>query len=220
MKLKILTAVSTTEHPGFGKLLNSMNFFKHDFSFLVNPEIQWSWGGLPDIYEWCKTEKEYTHFLYTDGFDTLALSGPDELAEKYKDTDCMLFSSEKGCFPRSDWAHLHPEHDETKRWKYLNHGQFIAPIDVFLELYEGVFGLPITCQEFAMEKYLNGEKRIKLGLDCEIFQSISHIADDEFSVTEGEIGERRLVNNLTGSKAIFAHANGRSEFDWVYKLME
>lgn len=216
MKIKVITAVSTTEHPGLHRLLASVEKFNYDFHMFIDPDIQWAWGGLKSIYEWCKTANEqgYTHFLYTDGFDTIAMGGIEEVIAGYTERDAILYSGEKGCFPRADWADKFPE--GKSRWKYINHGQFIAPIDVYLKEYEGVFDLPITCQEWASAKYLfDNNGQFTIDVDCKVFQSIAFLSDDEFS----SVGNR-LVNNITGSKVPFAHANGRSEFGWVYDICD
>ena len=240
VKLILITTVSTQDHPGFEKLKASLDLFNWEYVVITNPNINWNWSGLPDIYSICPQliEKGYTHFLYTDGFDTLALSDITEVIEKYKDTDKILFSAEKACFPRSDWSDRHisvepsitifgskglnmilPPNKRTRvvggsRWRYLNHGQFIAPIDLYLELYNGVFDKPITCQEYMMGLFLNGEKRIELDVNCDIFQSIAFKGDDEYT-----IDAKRLKNNINDSAAVFLHANGRSEFQWCYDIL-
>lgn len=211
MKIITIITVSNTDHPGFVKLKESLDRNKYDYMVITDPNLNWNWSGLGSIHEWCKTQQEFTHFLYTDGFDTLAMGGIEEVYERYKCVDKMLFSAEKACFPRSDWANLHTS---ESRWRYLNHGQFITPISLYLKLYEGVFDLPFTCQEWAMEKFLNGGD-IELDTKCDIFQSIAFKGEDEYS-SDGN----RLVNNITGTKATFAHGNGRSDMEWVYEISE
>lgn len=212
MKIKVITTVSDNTHPGFLKLKSSLDKFGWDYLAIHNPNINWNWGGLQDIYAWCKSAESdgYTHFLYTDGFDTLALSGPNEL--QYTDTECILYSGEKACFPIVAW---HKDHVSPSRWKYLNHGQFIAPIDKYLKMYEGVFYLPCSCQEWAMELFLfHNDGTIKIDDGCNIFQSVAFSGPDEFS-----IDGNRIINNITGTKPLFPHGNGHTEFDWVYNLM-
>jgi hypothetical protein len=210
MKIKTLAAVSTIENTGLKKLEASLIKFGYDYKILQNPSIQWNWGGLGDVYNWCLSEEAqtYTHFLFTDGFDTVALSPLEEI----KIADKIIYSGEKACFPRSDWA---DRHAESTKWKYLNHGQLFAPISLYLELYKDCFELPLTCQEWAMEKYLNGDDRLIIDTNCDIFQSMAFDYEGDI-VADGD----RILNTITGTRAIFAHGNGRTNIDWIYKLVE
>lgn len=215
MKIKTIIAISDELNVGFLHLQKSLIKHNYDYTVLINPSINWNWAGLEDIYKWGKTEeaKEYTHFIYTDGFDTVALQPLSNVLIKYKQTDKMLFSTEKQCFPRVDWIERHPKVDSE--WQYLNHGQFIAPIETFLRLYEGVFDLPITCQEYAMDLFLNGSNDIILDTNCEVFQTVAFCKPtEEFEIIDGSI-----VNIATGSLPSFAHGNGKTNIQWVYDLI-
>lgn len=230
MNILTITCVTDITNPGFIKLKNSLDKFKYDYAVIHDPALNFSWGGLVHLYEFCKKPGNVTHILATDGFDTLALGGIEEVYERYTYTNKMLFSAEKGCFPRGDWTNRHmvsvptfngdemPQEGKrlvgTSRWRYLNHGQFITPCELFVELYKGVFELPVICQEWAMDQFLNGAP-MELDTNCDIFQSIAFRDGDEYS-SEGD----RLVNNITGTKPTWAHANGKSEFDWVYEISE
>ena len=211
MRIKLITAVSNPNHEGLTKLKESLNRFEYDYEVLVNKDINWNWAGLEDIYNWCKIQEGYTHFLYTDGFDTFAFSSMSEIERKYKNTDKMLFSTEKQCFPRKDWTDIHPQSESE--WKFLNHGQFISPIDTFLRLYEGVFQLNMTCQEWAMDLYLNGSEDITLDLNCDIFQTIAFETEGDFEIREG-----RIFNLKNKSTPVFAHGNGRTDMTWIYNI--
>lgn len=213
MKIKLITGVSKSDNAGLAQLKRSCEVNGLDLTVLVNSEIQWNWAGLPDIYNWCKTDeaREYTHILYSDGFDTFAQLGMQNIEVCYKETDKMLFSTEKHCFPRKDWEDKHPK-PAPSEWQYLNHGQFIAPIDVFLRLYEGVFTKDITCQEYAMELFLNGSQDIVLDYECRIFQTIAFESDEDFKYGS-------FIQNLkTNSIPCFLHGNGKTDMSKVYKL--
>ncbi len=218
MRIKLLSCVSDSTNPNVPKLEASLQRFEYDYKIIVNPSVIWGWAGLKDIYEWCLSEEAecYTHFLYTDGFDTIALAPMSEVYKAYTDSDVILYSAEKACFPRQDWAQFHPTLNKKYRWQYLNSGQFLAPVKQWALLFEEMFDFNVTCQDAAMQKQLfdNDAWNIQLDLECKIFQSIAFIAGDEFSI-EGE----RLINNLTGSRPVFPHANGRSQFDWVTNII-
>lgn len=226
MKIKLLTCVSTMDHEGIHKLKYSLDFFNYDYEIMVDPNISWAWGGYTNFYNWCKEQENkedgYTHFVYTDGFDTLALGPMSEIIEKYKDTDCFVYSTEKACYPISEWATEYPTVEPYQRWRYINGGQFITPVKKFIEMY-GQIDLNVNSQQWGAAKYLwdNEDKKVKLDINCEIFQSVAFIAEDDFSIMDGEeeIGKRRLYNNFTQSTGVIAHGNGHSEMQFVYDLM-
>ena len=77
------------------------------------------------------------------------------------------------------------------------------------------FNLPINCQEWAMEKYLNdNDGRLKIDSKCEVFQSVAFEDDGEFSNKKG-----RIFNNITKTKPLFVHFNGRTDTGSYDKLM-
>lgn len=222
MNIITITCVTDVTNPGLIKLKNSLDKFNYEYSVIHDISLNYSWGGLIHVYEFCKNPGKFTHVLATDGFDTLAMGGIEEVYERYTSTDKMLFSAEKGCFPRSDWAdrHLVTGEDYGKRavggsrWRYLNHGQFITPCELFVELYKGVFEIPIICQEWAMDRFLYGAP-IELDTNCDIFQPIAFTDGDEYSA-DGN----RVVNNVNGTKPTFIHGNGKTNMDWVYEISE
>lgn len=216
MKIKLLTCVTDLEHAGFKKLEASLKMFNYDYKIFHDAHVEWSWGGWKYFYEWAKEQQEgYTHLIGMDGFDTLAFAPVEEVIEKYKHPDCFMYSCEKACFPITEWAESYPQVEPYQRWRFLNAGQFISPLDKFIDMYEHR-ELIINSQHWGHKKYLwdNKDGKIMLDNNCDIFQSVAFLATDEFS-SDGH----RLVNNLTGTKPVFAHFNGHSDGSWVYDIL-
>lgn len=236
MRTKLLTCVSSMDNKGIQNLEHSLKLFNYDYTIMVNPNLEWSWGGWHDFYKWCKAEvnKEggYTHFIYNDGYDTLALGGMEEIEAAYKlispDLSDMVYSCEKCCFPITDYAPLFPKTES--RWKYINGGQHIQPLDLFIKMYERA-DFTINAQHWAHKMYLfeNQDNKIKLDTGCTIFQSVAfstwdygngkiagieHNALDEF-----ERIDNRIVNKILGTKAPLMHGNGKAEFQFVYDCL-
>ena len=257
MKTKLLTCVSTKERPGLKKLEHSLVKFNYDYQIMVEPTIDWMYGGWHNFYRWAKEQVKdpngYTHFIYTDGFDTLALAPMDEIIKKYQmlcpNLDVFLYAAEKNCFPTcGEKGYATPElyyekykYEPHQKWRFLNGGQFMTPVKKFLEMYEKI-DLKINSQHWGHQQFLwnNVDGRIKLDVNCEIFQSTSfrdfpNQEGDDFSIIgENEVWDdqsqvqvfanKRLFNNFTKTKPCIAHANGsgvnlEAEFQFVWDIL-
>lgn len=237
MKLKIITTVSDNTHKNLHKL--SQSLVGWDFKIIHNPNIGWDWGGWDNHYLWlCSEEaKEYTHVIYTDGFDTIALSDQKEAEEKLAkllepNPHAFIYSVEKHWFPHEgtdvaplNWetyynkfvektSHLTDNH----RWRYANGGQYAGSIDAVKNWYETAKTACVTGRAKEKERnnqaYANAfysedtENRLILDFNCELFQTMSHSGQNHSSPEEFTIEGKRLINNLTGSKPCFLHNNG------------
>jgi tetratricopeptide (TPR) repeat protein len=237
MKLKIITTVSDNTNANLQKL--SQSLIGWDFKIIHNPNIGWDWGGWDNHYQWlCSDEaKEYTHVIYTDGFDTLALGDQKEAEEKLaklleSNPNAFIYSVEKHWFPweGTDVAPLDclvykakfdekTKHlTENQRWRYANGGQYAGSIEAVKNWYEQA---KIACvqgrtkegqrnnQAYANAFYAEDtENRLILDFNCELFQTLSHSGVNHGSPEEFTVEGRRLINNLTGSKPCFVHNNG------------
>lgn len=241
MKLKTLIGVSTTNHPGLIKLETSLRQFGYDYQILVDPGMNWNWGGWPLFYNWCKEQINkpdgYTHFVATDGFDTLALGPQSEVEQAYKrvcpELDSFVYSVEKACFPITEWdqeyfkrqTHLNQSH----RWRFLNGGQYMSPVGKFIEMWDQA-EKHLNSQHWGHKKFLfdNEDGKVKLDYGCEIFQSVAfttwQYADKISGEDHNSLGEfsqegQRIVNNYLKTKAPLLHGNGRSDFQFVYNCL-
>lgn len=221
MKLKILTAVSTLNPTepfaakGLPALEQSLKHFGYDYKIIHDSRVNWGWGGWECAYEWCKSEeaKDYTHIIFTDGFDTLALAPPEEAMQKLqhllKDRpDGFIYSVEKHWFPHeTGWElYFNQYNDKIKdlpenyRWRYVNGGQWAGTKEAIISWYENA-PKDRNNQAWGNAYYATqNDGRLILDFGCELFQTISHSgaahgSPEEFSsinmphlVTVGELG--------------------------------
>lgn len=241
MRVKLITTVSNIEHPLLEKLKQSLILGGYDYHFIHNPSIGWDWGGWDNHYQWLKTrakEEGYTHVIYTDGFDTLALAPFTETVETLnkvlgEDKDRMIYSVEKHWFPHENgWeAHFHRFNDlptvkaltPNHRWRYVNGGQYAGSIDALIWWYE-LCPKERNNQGWANEYYAShNQGRLILDFNCELFQSLSHSGINHGSPEEFGVDERRLINKLTGSKPCLVHNNGiknPQEAQFMYDILQ
>lgn len=201
MRLKVITTVSSIDNPGLKKLEHSLRHFNYDYKILHNPNIGWDWGGWDTHYKWlCSDEaKEYTHVIYTDGFDTLALGGQDECEKALKkilepNPDAFVYSTEKNFFPFEEYDnYLHSGRAEqypsnfftdanlgltpNHRWRYVNGGQYAGSIEAVKHWYETVD--KSRNNQYYANKYFvtsNDKKDLILDFGCDLFQTVAFTA--------------------------------------------
>lgn len=210
MRLKVLTTCDRIE--GFKRLEDSLKRFGYEYECIIHP---FSFGHqLPVIRTWCHNNSDYTHILYTDAFDTLALAGPEELLSKWDDKYKMVISGEKNCYPHPERAKDYPE--TPYPWKYVNGGGWIVEVDYFKHLCQKEnLNQDSHDQAWLMDVFLRNQNEIKIDNSCEIFQTIAFSYPEEW-----EQKEQRFVNKGTGTSPIFFHGNGHTEMGWVYKILQ
>ncbi len=214
MKVKYITTTSNPDYPGCKELVRSLNHFGYDAVIIQHP-----WRGFGDkvikTYEYLKANPEVEFFVYTDAWDTFALAGMDEIISKVDDWDCLLFGPEKACYPHPELAEKYPP-CETQ-WKYLNGGNWLGSSKRFIEMVDRQGTVPEeNDQVYFTRQFLenNVGGYIKLDYECKVFQTIAFEHEGDFSYEDG-----RLINNATGQKPVFLHANGRTPFAHIYELL-
>jgi hypothetical protein len=240
MKLKVVTTVSNNQHPLLAKLEHSLKLGEFDYKIIHNPSIGWDWGGWDNMYRFLRDEAKtlgYTHIIYTDGFDTLALGNQKDAEQALtevlgEDLDRMVYSVEKHWFPHEQgWEEAHrafnelpavkaltPEH----RWRYVNGGQYGGSVDALMWWYENA-PKHRNNQGWGNEYYaLHNQGRLVLDFDCKLFQTLSHSGSNHGSPEEFAVYNNRLVNNLTRTKPVFVHNNGiknPTEAQFMYDIL-
>jgi hypothetical protein len=130
-KIKVIT--TTSDLSKCYQLRRSLIHHGYDFHFI---EHKWEpvgfLGKIHETYRYLKALEGYTHFLYTDAWDTFAMAGPDELAAKMPDG--LLISAERACYPYPELAAKYPAGESP--WKYVNGGGWCGEIAAFIKLYE------------------------------------------------------------------------------------
>lgn len=214
MKILTITKASNLNNPGLIHLKNSFERLGYDYRIIHDPNASEDGNGHLYLSNWLKQNaKDYTHFNFTDAFDTLALGTPEEM-KKLFDPYRIKYSGEKNCYPRGDWADKHEK--GTSPWKYLNGGQLYAPIDKYLKFVETAERLPHeNDQEWAMRHFLFNDKFnniLTVETKCEMYQSLYMESPGDFAWTR----DGRLFNRITETYPIFVHGNGKIDMRWIY----
>jgi len=217
--IKVITTTSNLSK--CYELRRSLIHHGYDFHFI---EHKWEPGGflgkIHDTYKYLKTLEGYTHFLYTDAWDTFAVAGPEELAMKMPDG--LLISTERACYPYPELAPRYPVSDSP--WKYVNGGGWCGEIKAFLRLYEDC---PPTTemndQVWLTNQFLklHGEGWVKLDYNCHVFQTLGFckIGDFEINHVFSDDDWYLFKNNEMGSFPLFIHGNGHTPMTEIYKLL-
>jgi hypothetical protein len=244
MKLKVITTVSNNNHPLLQKLEESLKIGEYDYHIVHNPSIGWDWGGWANAYDYNRNVLEpqgYTHMIYTDGFDTLALGTYKEAQETLErmlgdNQDGMIYSVEKHWFPHEgtdvapkDWQVYHAQFQEKTKdlppnyhWRHVNGGQYAGSLSALRWWYENA-PKQRNNQAYANAYYSEQtDDRLMLDFRCELFQTLSHSGPNHGSPEEFTIKDKRLINNHTGSKPVFVHNNGiknPTEAQFMYNIL-
>lgn len=169
------------------------------------------------IRTWANDYKgDATHILYTDCWDTIALAPPTEVISKFKGLNCkMLISSEKAYFPDNGQSHLYPE--SPTQWKYVNGGGCLFEMEFFKSI-TTPYPEPMMDPYWLRDIFLQYPNEVKLDYQCEIFQTLAHSEPDkewELYISRENDYNPRIRNIATGTKPVFFHGNGRTNYEWV-----
>jgi len=219
MNIKVITISDNDQHAGYLDLKKSLDKFGYNYEHIHAP---FAFGTqMKVIYEWCKKNKDnYTHVLYTDAFDTVALAPMEEVLKNAPDDVLFFGSTEKNCYPIVELAVSYPPSES--RWRYCNAGNWIADISWFIKVFEDTHKPDSNDQDWLARQFLNALKtdsgRVFIDTECEVFQSIAFESDDEFAVTRN----KRVLNRLTNSLPVFIHNNGGQHHvpTWVTDLLK
>lgn len=194
------------------ELKRSLIYHGWDYHF-----IQHEWDGflgkLHHTYNYLKKLEGYTHFIYTDAWDTFVLAGP------FRVPDGLLISAERACYPHPEKAALYP--DNPSPWKYVNGGGWCGEIAAFLKMYE--LCPPTTelnDQVYLTDQFLKGYDWVKLDYDCRYFQTLGFCPESDFSFRKSMIYDNYYIfNDVTNSAPAFIHGNGHTPMPHIYDLI-
>lgn len=200
--IKVITTTSILEN--CHNLERSLKHFDYDYHF-----IHHYWGGFLDkmhcTYNYLKSLEGYTHFIYTDAWDTFALRKVNEVP------DGLMFSAERACYPHPDKEPLYPRHDSP--WRYVNGGGWCGEIAAFIKMYEdNPPQYQLNDQVYLTDEFLKGG--ISLDYNCDIFQSVAFCPETDF-----EFIGATIRNTITNTFPAFFHGNGHTPIDHIYKLL-
>lgn len=214
MNCKLITVATDLNRPGLSTLVKSLE--KHNWPFAI---LHTTWQGfstkLLTVREHLLSHPDITHFFFCDAYDVVALGGIDEALSKL-DVGRILFSTEKACWPLPELDVKYPECDTI--YKFLNSGLYFAPRESFLRLFDWDMPEYITDDQlWATQQFLfNDDSGISLDTECNVFQSYSFVAEDEYSYMK-DAG--RIGNYNTGSLPVLFHGNGATDMTKVIELI-
>jgi len=211
--MKKLKLITTTDNRGkCDKLEKSLGFFGWDYEIIVHP---W-YGFLSKIHETYKhlacIKREYSHFLYTDAWDTVAmLEQPDYFF------DGLIFSAERACYPHADKEPLYPKYDSP--WRFVNGGGWGGEIQAFIDMYEkNPPTNELNDQVYLTDRFLNREAEdnaIRLDYRCSLFQTIAFCPESDFQIKGSAI-----INTVHKTVPALWHGNGHTEMGWIYRHLD
>lgn len=207
------------------------SFERHGFEVAVLNTPTGNGRILRDLYECYKRATGgHESFTYSDAADTYCqrpFTPP---------TDCLLWSTEKACYPHPDRAAQYKFAGRLKSpWRYLNNGVYGGPLALVIEFFEryGLHKLPdgANGQAEVMDAYLQAVKDgfpIKLDFNGELFQSIAFDHDPKrqghpihangYEGVDFEIKNGLVVNKLTRRTPAILHGNGQTPMGWIYTM--
>jgi len=82
---------------------------------------------IPKMLEHIENNVKTKYMLFLDATDTNFYSSPIDIIEKFENFGCsILFGSEKGLWPPTDYTHLYQTKNITGEYKYLNSGTYFG----------------------------------------------------------------------------------------------
>jgi|GEM_PF-1657282 len=188
MCVKIVTLITDIYNYGFNNILKpSVHQHKLDLVVLTTDGYKGHRDKDMLLYRYIEQLAYDDIVIFTDGYDTMFLSGVEEILMKYsrfgKD---LLFSAETTCWPDADLLSAYPE--TTSPFRYLNSGGFIGKagfikscLDEHLET-DSIAKYPWSNQIYWTERYLKNKDKIALDTGCEIFCTLASVVDMEIGI--------------------------------------
>jgi hypothetical protein len=212
----IITVTNNPNHPGVERLTKSAEKFGWELYVI---DAQWKGFGtkLIETYNFLINNPQIESFVFVDAHDVVILGSPEEFNfELGFPFASIVVSCEKACWPVAELAVAYPSND-VGEWKYINSGLYYSTSDSFIKLFESSPpSYEDDDQEWFTRSYLrnNYDYHIIRDFNCILFQSYSHIADDDFAYRDG-----RLINLKTNTAPIFIHGNGRTDMTLINQLL-
>lgn len=209
------------------KLLQSCRKFNIDID-IVGKVAEWNgfitkWQIMVDYL----TQISEEFVCLTDSRDVLYMSDEDTIYNTFIenfDRDSIVFNGETQCFPKPEFAELHPT---SKKYKYLNAGCVIGNKKTLLEASQKVLKLyektesnddQFLLQKLFLDNKLDG--KITLDYDCKIFQCVwdndwGRSNNFDLIYTKDDI-----YNRLTDTHPLIFHFPGPTTTDsQVWKIL-
>lgn len=225
-KIKFIS-IETDLHTGVEKkLLHSCNVHNIDIQ-IIGKGVKWN-GFITKfqiIIDYLSQISEELVCL-TDSRDVLYMNNADTIYNTFIenfDKDSIVFNGETNCFPKPEFAELHP--NQHKKYKYLNSGCVIGSKETLLEVCKKAIKLynedKINDDQYLLQKiFLSGKYNITLDYDCKIFQCVW---DEDWGRSNNFdliYTKDRIYNRLTDTHPLIFHFPGPTTTDsQVWKIL-
>jgi hypothetical protein len=211
----IITVTNIPNHPGVERLTKSAERFGWELYII---DAQWKGFGtkLIETHSFLINNPQIESFVFVDAHDVVVLGSPEEFNENLPFSPSIVVSCEKACWPVAELAVAYPSNARGE-WRYINSGLYYSDSDSFIKLFESSPpSYEDDDQEWFTRRYLgnNYDYHIIRDFNCILFQSYSHIADDDFAYRDG-----RLINLKTNTSPIFIHGNGATDMTLINQLI-
>jgi hypothetical protein len=226
----VVITVATEENENLARFRKSCSFYKVPYIVLGLGD-DWKSGGAEngvllepggaqkiiylrdELKSWPELEDHIV--MFTDSYDVVFSSGPEEILQKFRNTDAQIvFSAEKTCWPNEELSDQYPE--VISEYRFLNSGGFIGYANQIMSLIDQEVDITYDDQLFYTEKFLDIQQKdlefIKLDYNQDIFQTLNQSITD---VEQNDSG--RFINLVHKTKPCVVHANGPS---WVKKYLK
>lgn len=220
MRTKLITTASDPSHPGWIQFKRSLDHYGWDYHLIVHEYTGYN-SKIVAFYNYLKANKQVTHFIYADSYDSFILSTQKEVEDKFTNWNGLTYAVEKACWPYEDWAKEYP--DSPYPHKYINGGGFMGSSEAFIKMYEAnpiEQSDAINDQVWAADNYLRRNRGdVKLDRECNIFQTIAHSGDEDFAMLDFG-GQIRMLNTFTMTCPVIFHGNGHTDMTHIYDLIK
>jgi hypothetical protein len=205
--------------------LNNQNFklLQNKLDVEILPILQnWSWDFYPksvSVYETIKNFNSEDIVLVCDAYDVLPKNKLtknilfDRINKKFN-LNKITFNAEKNCYPDTSLINLYPHSDSP--WKYLNAGIYVGKVNKVLVMLENL--LPkiknsMDQREFSIS-FINNEFDITLDYNCDVFQTMYMLNDDDLFINDNII-----LNRKTNTEPLLFHGNGKSNLSIIKNFL-
>lgn len=186
--MKVITCINDEKHPGYEYVLKaSCNYFRFKLITVFIEDIDWETHRKKDtgLRKALADLDDNEIVLFTDGFDTMLISSPDDILlsyEKARNGKNLLISAEKSCFPDTRLA----DSFDTKLspFAYVNSGGIMGTVGAFKHALESielirmrvvheVDAFPFSNQYLWTLFALENPDEIELDRFCKVFQTLT-----------------------------------------------
>lgn len=188
----------------------------HGFDYTMKLDYLWA-GWISKLWHMMDVVEDlvrYTHLMFIDCADIVALTGPDEIMERYfAFGHPWIFNAEEFIWsPDSFQSEDYPTPDV--KYRYLNAGASIGEIGHMREWLLGTWGRPSYIpggdQDWLAGRFLDGyPDAIMLDTNCDLFQCMcgSQVEPDPYVV----LSLGKAYNRITDTYPLILHFNGGTD---------